>query len=167
MEISSLNGSSIGVVEINNYIRVRTSKKITTKNIKLQLNRILKGIDYKHSIYTLDIGKEDNTYQYNILIQSNELNLSNKLQKNITGAGDIVKEKGKILVTKSISTITKGKKDIKRVSEWRFVDGENINGKSIDIRIEPIIDRHSASYYIDRYTNKNYKSYFIIPSIIY
>jgi|GEM_PF-3052248 len=165
MEISSLNGSSIGVVEINNYIKVRTSKKITPKNIKIQLNRILKGIDYKHSIYTLDIGKEDNTYLYHMLIQSNELNLSNKIKKNISGVGDIVKEKGKILVTKSISTITKGKKDVKNVSEWRFVDGENIKGKSMNIRIEPINDLYTASYYLNRYAKSNNTTGFISPSI--
>jgi hypothetical protein len=166
MEISPLNGKSIGVLELNNYIRVRTSKNITPKNIKIQLNKILKGIDLKHSIYTLDISTEDNKHEFNILIQSNELNFSDKIYKNISGKGDIRKEKTKILVVKSITNFVKGKKEVKKESEFKIVNTENIFGKSIEIRIEPILDSASTLYYLNRYIKPNFITGLILPSTI-
>ena len=165
MEISPINGTGIGVIEINNYLRIRTSKNITPKNINLQLNVILKGIDFKQLICTLDMGKEEKKHEYHILILSYDSNLTKKIYKNISGKGNIVKEKSKILVTQSNPILIKDKIVTKNNNEWRFIDAENIYGNSIETRIESIKDKVSALYYLNRYSKSNFKTWLITSSI--
>jgi hypothetical protein len=61
----------------------------------------------------------------------------------------------------------KGNKNPEFVEEFRIVAGENFNGKKMDIRIVPILDKETSIYYVSKYATDNTTSHtgFITPLI--
>lgn len=98
MEIEPINKKIIGEIKLNYYIRIRTSSKITTANIKQKVSKVLTGIEYEYTLLSFNIDKQDGKYLYNLLIKTNEPGLTQLLYKNISGKGGIDKVDGKILI---------------------------------------------------------------------
>lgn len=161
MEIEPINKKIIGEIKLNYYIRIRTSSKITTANIKQKISKVLTGIEYEYTLISFNIDKQDGKYLYNLLIKTNEPGLSQLLYKNISGKGGIDKVDGKILIR-----IEKQSKIGKKVPEYqeqiRTITGENFIGKKMDIRIVPIPDKETSIYYVGRYITgtNNYTGFF-------
>ena len=167
MEIEPINKKMIGEIKLNYYIRVRTSNKVTPANIKLNLSKLLTGIDYEYSIYSLNLDKQDGKYLYNLLIKTNEHGVTMNLYKNISGKGEIELVNNKILLRVEKPGTKKGNKTPEFVEEFRIVAGENIFGKKTDIRIVPIFDKETSIYYVTKYatdTNNNHTG-FVTPLI--
>lgn len=167
MEIEPINKKMIGEIKLNYYIRVRTSNNVTPANIKLKLSKLLKGIDYDYSIYSLNSDKQDGKYLYNLLVKTNEPYLTDNLYRNISGKGEIELVNNKILIKIEKPGTKKGKKNPEFVEEFRIVEGENFNGKKMDIRIVPILDKDTSIYYVSKYATDNTTSHtgFITPLI--
>ena len=133
MEIEPINKKMIGEIKLNYYIRVRTSNKVTPANIKLNLSKLLIGIDYEYSIYSLNLDKQDGKYLYNLLIKTNEHGVTMNLYKNISGKGEIELVNNKILLRVEKPGTKKGNKTHEFVEEFRIVAGENFIGKKMDV----------------------------------
>lgn len=167
MEIEPINNKIIGEIKLNYYIRVRTSNKVTPKNIKLKLNKLLTGIDYEYSIYSLKTDKQDGKYLYNLLIKTYDQNLTKRIYNNVSGKGDIDLVKNKILLKVEKKCTKRGIKESEFVEEFRDVSGENFTGKQVDIRVVPIPDKETSIYYVSKYATNGTINYtgFITPSI--
>jgi len=161
MEIEPINKKIIGEIKLNYYIRIRTSSKITTANIKQKVSKLLTGIEYEYSLLSFNIEKQDGKFLYNLLLKTNERDLTQLLYKNISGKGGIDKVDGKILIK-----IEKPSKIGKKIPEYqeqiRTITGENFIGKKMDIRLVPIPDKESSIYYVGRYITgtNNYTGFF-------
>lgn len=167
MEIEPINKKMIGEIKLNYYIRVRTSNKVTPANIKLKLSKLLTGIDYEYTIYSLNIDKQDDKYIYNLLIKTNEPGVTKDLYRNISGKGEIELVNNKILLRVEKPGTKKGNKTPEFVEEFRIVAGENLLGKKTDIRVVPILDKETSIYYVTKYatdTTTNHTG-FVTPLI--
>ena len=167
MEIEPINKKMIGEIKLNYYIRVRTSNKVTPANIKLNLSKLLIGIDYEYSIYSLNLDKQDGKYLYNLLIKTNEHGVTMNLYKNISGKGEIELVNNKILLRVEKPGTKKGNKTHECVEEFRIVAGENFIGKKMDISVVPIPNKETSIYYVTKYatdTTTNHTG-FVTPLI--
>jgi hypothetical protein len=150
MEIEPVSKKITSEIKLNYYLRIRTSSKITTSNIKLKVSKLLTSIDYEYGLVSFNIDKQDGKHLYNLLIKTNTSNLTQLLYKNISGKGEIEKVVGKILIKVEKSNLKK-KKDIEFVEQFRATTSENFVGKKMDIRIVPITDKESSNYYVDKF----------------
>ena len=167
MEIEPINNKITGEIRLNYYIRVRTSNMVTPKNIKLKLSKLLTGIDYEYSIYSLNTDRQDEKYLYNILIKSNDQNLTKSLYKNTSGKGEIDIVSNKILLKIEKKVTKKGIKVPDYVEEFRIVSGENFTGKQMDVRVVPIPDKETSKYYVSKYATNGTSNHtgFVTPQI--
>jgi hypothetical protein len=166
MEIEPINNKVIGEIKLNYYILVSSSSKITTANIKQKVSKLLKGILYEYSLLSFNIDKNDGNYSYNLLIKTNETDLSQRLYNNISGKGKIDKIDSKILIRVN-KPIKKGINEPEHKEQFKTITGENFVGKRMNIRIIPITDKESTMYFICRYiTGTNNHTSFISPLTI-
>ena len=161
MEISTLNKNMIGKIDLNYYLRIKTSIRVTSSNIKQKLSQLLKGIEYKYIIYIIEDVATEYHFIYHVLINSDQNDMTDLIFKNTSGKGHTKNQKTKMLIRKKLISNTG---EVQYVEMWKEIDGVNFAGKNNEVRIEQIKYDESINY-VRKYMNENSIIGFITPKI--
>ena len=155
MKPSILNGRDIGTLEFNNFITFRPRQKVKYSSMESQINFIFNNIKYDYLYYSWEKDKEYNHYHTHILLKINQPDFENYLYTNIKGYSNICKSERELMLRneKKFTNTTTLKTSSVIIDEVVKVDCTDMVGRLGKVHLEPILDRRSVSYYINKYTD--------------